>query len=1479
MSSLSILPKTPATLLGGKPSAPAAPALPEMREFGDSLTTRRFIYDDALKAANQLDPVTDGTHTLRLHSVDWADPERYTRQQRKNAILTGETLSRRMKGTWELLGPDGQTIQKRQQIVGAVPYMSSMGTFVHRGTEYTVNHQPRLKAGVFARVKDNGELESHVNVLPGKGLSHRYYLDPEKGIFKITANQAEMPLLPLLHAMGATDKEVRAAWGDALYAANYAKNDSGVVNKLAAKFLKRADQASDEPTRRAKLVEVFNRMELDPEVTQRTLGHGHTGVTKEAILAATKKLLAINRGEADPDDRDHLAYQQFVGPEDLFAERLRRDHSGLRRELFYKIKKHGNLDKMPSGALTKQIEQVLLGSGLSQALEEINPAEVLDKQGRITRLGEGGIPSLDAIPDEARNVQPSHLGFMDPIRTPESMRAGVDLQMASGARKGRDGRIYTQLQDKKGQMVWKSPQDLFDAVVATNDALKWDTKRVPAMRGGKLDYVSKDEIDYVVPKYEAVFSPLGNLIPMKSAAKAGRVAMGASYMTQALPVVNGEAPLVRSALPGSNGLKSYEDEFGKHMGAVKASKGGIVEGIKDGAIQVRYEDGTKDAIELYDHHPFNRKTYVNQTPTVQPGQMFKPGQLLARSNFTDDQGVTALGLNLRVAYWPYKGYNFEDAIVVSESAAKRLSSEHMYQHDLEVTDRHKTGRNAFISLFPSKYDRKTLNTLDERGIIKPGSTVEYGQPLILAAKERDRAQNKIHKKRQAGYTDESVVWNHHDSGVVTDVVWGKNGPVVLVKSTSAMQVGDKMSGRYGDKGVVSAIIPDAKMPHGPDGQPFEVLLSPDGTITRTNPVQEIETKLGKIAQKTGKPINVPDFEDIADLSEWADQQLKQHGLKATEDIVWPERNKKIPGISTGVRFLMKLHHTAESKIQGRSSGSYSSDETPAKGGESGSKRLALLDVNALLSHGAVATLHDAGAVRGQKNEERWLQFMSGNTPGEPRVPHTYEKFINQLKGSGINVVRDGRRTHVMAMTNKDVDHLAVDREIKSGDTVRFDHDLRPVPGGLFDEKLTGGHGGKKWSAIKLPEPMPNPVMEEPIRRILGLTQKQFEGVIAGEHSLPGAGTGPKAIAKALAHIDIDRELAKAKAEWKSASAAKRDQAVRRWGYLASAKEHGLEPSDWMLNRVPVLPPTFRPVSVMGDSGIPLVSDANYLYKQMLDASKNFEQMRQHVGDDSTGPERLAIYHSFKAITGLGEPVHPKLVEKGVKGLLKTIFGSSPKFGTVQRKLISSTVDDVGRSVITPNPDFDIDTIGLPENQAFTVYQRSVVRRLRRRGLPIREALRHVKDRTPLAREMLTDEMEARPVFVNRAPVLHKFGIMAFRPKLVSGNVLQISPLVVKGFNADFDGDAMQFHVPGTEAAVAEAYERLLPSKSLLSPSDFKSPMHVPGQQYQAGLYHATRIHEHHKKTRPRVFRDIDDARQAHARGEITADTPVEIINA
>lgn len=1465
--------------LGGIPQpAQQVTPLPEFHEFHDTTKARALIYRKVLQAAQQVKPIANERHTLRLTGVNYRDGDVVSKQEQKAAILNGRTQGRRLVGTWELVdNATQQVVDFKKSVLATVPHLTDRGTFINNGTEYILRNQQRLLPGVYTRTRNNGEIESHVNVMAGKGISHRYFLDPEKGRFKLKVGQAMVGLTPLLKAMGVTSEQAKEAWGKDLFAANYNADDAVEYKKIKGMFLSAKELEGEEEQQRQALISKFSKMEMDPEVTRRTLGKPHVGITLDTLMDITKKLISVNRKESDPDDRDALHFQQFVGPEDLFAERISRDKGGVRRNLLWKMSGKGDLRSMPSSALDKQLKSALLGSGLGQAIEEINPTDIYEKMMSVTRVGEGGISSMDAIPLESRNVQPSMLGYVDPLRTPESGRVGVDTYLSRGARKGSDGKLYAQFRDlRRGEMVFKTPQDVADLTVGFPGSQEGQDKFVVAMRGGKMLHVLKSSIDLELPNMEEAFNPLSNVIPMKSQVKGQRLVMASRMLTQALPLVVGEAPLVQSAVPGSEGKQSYEELYASGMGALRASQEGRVTSVTDTEIKVRNADGTEETHELYHNFPFNRKTFFHQTAVVKPGDIFKPNQLLASSNFTDKTGTMALGCNARTAYVPWQGKNFEDAVVISESFAKRTASSHMYQHELEVDDKTQIGKHQFIQAFPAIFKKSTLANIDDQGVIKPGTVVNFGDPLVLGITRKDTVHNKVHRKGQAGYSDSTVLWEHHDSGVVTDVVMGKKGPVVVVKAESPTQVGDKIAGRYGDKGVIADIIPDGEMPRGSDGQPFEVLLNPLGIITRTNPAQMSELFLGKIAAKRGKPIKVDDFDTKKDMSQWVLQELTKEGLSDLEDIVDPAKDQKIKNVATGSRFFMKLHHTSESKGQGRSGGAYTVEEAPAKGGDEGAKRIGVMEANALLAHGATDTLQDIFTIRRQKNDQYWMQFMSGYNPKITKVPFAYQKFVNQLRSAGVNVVKQGTQTQIMAMTDKDIDILAGDRELSSAAGVEWGNQLKEISGGLFDKTKTGGHGGTHWSFIRLHEPLPNPVMEEPIRHMLGLTQKKFEGVVAGTEFLEKYGSGTKALQKALENINLAAEIPKARAIISAGRGAQRDIAIRKLSYFKSAQKLGLHPKDYMLTKVPVLPPMFRPVSLMSN-GMPLVNDANHLYKELFEANQNFSKMQQEVGEAASGSERLSTYHAFKAVTGLGDPISAKSRDKNVRGALKIVFGESPKFGVIQRKLISTTVDNVGRAVITPNPELDMDSVGLPEDKAFKVYEKFVTRRLVRQGMSMLQARTQLEDKTPVARKLLLEEMEHRPVYISRAPALHKFGILAMKPRLTKGNTLQVSPLIVKGFGADFDGDAMNYHVPSTEKARQEALDRLLPSRNLFSIADMKSVMHAPTNEYAGGLFLGT--DPSRNSERPvRIFRDIQDVKRAYARGDISVNDSVRILN-
>jgi hypothetical protein len=773
------------------PRSPGFPRgrLPRMRPAVDAPAVRRQIYDRVLAAARVIPPVSNQRHTLSLEKVAYEGPTEFPISEWKQAILAGRSLGARLRGDWVLRdNTTGAEVARRRSTVATVPYLTDHGTFIQNGSEYTLGHQLRLRPGVFTRRQANGELEAHVNVMPGKGLSHRIYLEPETGVFRLKVGQSRMALLPLLRTMGATDHRLREAWGSELYHDNQLKDDPTVVGKLHARLVRKP---SPEKTPEQEVREAFESMPLDPAVTRRTLGSPHDRVDLDTLLATTGKLVAINRGEAEPDDRDHLAYMTIHGPEDLLAERTGRDRMLLGKVL-WKASMTGGLKHVPPELLTRGIQAAIMSSGLGQPTESINPSMLFDQQARVSRLGEGGIPSLDSVPPEARNVQPSHFAFIDPLVTPESLKAGVDSRLTHAVRKGDDGRLYAAFRNvRTGQTEWLSAQDLDDRTVAFPGELRKLEPYVNALVSGRAKAVPRNQVDYELPEMEDAFSSISNMVPIKSTVKGQREVMAGRMITQALPVVDPEAPLVQSGVPGSQG-DSYESLYGRQLGALRADSDGVVERVDGDRIVLRGPDGRTHDHQLYNNYPYNRKTFLHQTPVVRVGDHVRAGTLLARSNYTDGRGVSALGKNARVAYVPFRGLNFEDAIVVSDSFARRMTSEHMYQHSLPLDEGVRANKKAHLSIFPGKYDRRTLETLDDDGVVRPGTTVEYGHPLVLAVKQRDRSHGTLHRGRDASWVDKSETWAHHSPGVVTDVEKTPTGIVVSVKSTNPTEVGDKL---------------------------------------------------------------------------------------------------------------------------------------------------------------------------------------------------------------------------------------------------------------------------------------------------------------------------------------------------------------------------------------------------------------------------------------------------------------------------------------------------------------------------------------------------------------------------------------------------------------------------------------------------------------------------------------------------------------
>lgn len=319
----------------------------------------------------------------------------------------------------------------------------------------------------------------------------------------------------------------------------------------------------------------------------------------------------------------------------------------------------------------------------------------------------------------------------------------------------------------------------------------------------------------------------------------------------------------------------------------------------------------------------------------------------------------------------------------------------------------------------------------------------------------------------------------------------------------------------------------------------------------------------------------------------------------------------------------------------------------------------------------------------------------------------------------------------------------------------------------------------------------------------------------------------------------------------------------------------IKPTELMLNNVPVLPPVFRPLSVVGSKGTISPGNANLLYKDLMVSNKVLKDLKPELPDSELGSERENNYKALKAVVGLGDPINIKNKSKGVKGFIREITGDQPKTGFFQRKVLSKTQDNVGRAVATPDPSLNIDQISLPEDMAWKAYAPFVMRRMITNGYGKNtvEIAEEIQNRTPNATKFLIEEMRDRPAIANRNPSLHKYNVMAFEALLNKDNVIKTSPPVASGFNLDHDGDQVNIHIPATPEAVKEAKDLLMPSKNLFHIRDRKIH-YLPVQGSIMGLYGSSKPAA--DKGVKKVFNSIEELNKALKEGSVSARDVVEV---
>lgn len=985
---------------------------------------------------------------------------------------------------------------------------------------------------------------------------------------------------------------------------------------------------------------------------------------------------------------------------------------------------------------------------------------------------------------------------------------------------------------------------------------------------GQIKRVGSHETpDYYIPSGSDFLSSASNLIPGVGGVSGGRVMLGDKASIQAISLINREAPLVQSS--STSGANSFEAHYGKQLAAKHSDVAGKVTRVNSEEIEVTDAAGKKHKTELYDNFNSGKKSFLHNTPVVKVGDEVKKGQLLAYSNFTDKKGTLALGVNLQTAIMPYRSSNFEDAFVVTESGAKKLEAEQLVTSRLEKRLGIDTNKDKFISLFPNKFYNSQLANIDADGVIKKGTRLHYGDPIILAfapkaLKTTDIHLGKLSKALGNAFKDMTEVWDYESDGVVTDVAKAGALYSVNVKMARPLNVGDKISIGYGNKGVTGTILPDTLAPRTSDGAPVDILLNSMSITSRVSPAILSTLGLGKVAKKLGTTIKMTPFVQGSSIKLTQDLMAK-HDVKDVEDLYDPVSGTNIKAL-VGPLFFNRLVHIAEDKVSTRSQGvSYDFNQQPTKGGDAteSSKRLGNLSTAALLSHHATKVLTDIATVRATKNDEFWRNTKLGLTPPPPKVPFIFDKFISSLQGAGIKVNRTGNSFQILPQTDKDVTTLS-SGPIDNAKTFKVKgQNLIPEKGGLFDPGKTGIFG-TNFNHINLNFKVPNPISEDPLRKLLKLTKEQFQQqVVSGE------------LEKKLDNIDMDLKIAECKQYVKSGKISDRSNAVKVLSFLNMLKEQKIHPRDLMLSKIPVIPAQYRPTQVAGD--LTLSANANNLYKDLILNNEKIKDLA-FVPDEIANDVRLAQYQGAKAIYGLGDPISIKHKEKNVKGILAELLGThggSAKGSEFQAKVVNKPLDLISRGVATGGMHLDLDDISIPQDIAWKIYSPFLIRRLVRKGVPATLASDYVKNRNPLASQVLHEEMQDRPVMMSRDPALHKFNIMGFMPKINSdpkNKTISVNPLVFKALNLDLDGDQINVGTAAGDPAKEEVKEKMLPSKNLLTIKHF-GPMFTPSNEAALGLY---QLSSEDNKNKAKHFNSEKDVISAYDNGELSVGDRVHV---
>lgn len=1381
----------------------------------------------------------------------------------KKAIDTGGSILSSVTADVKLIDKNSKKIlDRKNRVVMRIPDFTSNGAFVVDGNSYTVPFQQRLQSGAYTLRKGNDEISTMFNLSKGRNFDVK--MDQKTGEFKVKVGSSHSNLYSILHDSGVDDKAIRAELGDSLFENNKKKYKQADSLKFLTNFTYGKKFTEKDGPIHNILNTTLNETVLNRDIMNSTLGVDTDKVTPIAMLKSAKRVLDVTNGKKSPDDRENMMYKQIMTPEASISEAFKKKSRDEITKIKFKLNnpdatKIDDILGAGSSALTRPIKMFLSSSKLSRLSEEYNPLMKHMANHWLTPMGEGGVGDTRALSAGTKAIHPSQLGFVDPIVSPEGATVGITLSVTGNSYVDENGRpAMGVINAKTGKKEVKLLSELWKKKVSyptSEERIKTDGIHV-RLGHDDLKAKNKNDVDYVIESASDLHSPSTNYLALMNSMDANRANMGQKHVQQASSLEHREVAHVSTSDRGVDYAETMMKES-EHLPVSKED--GTVTKITKDTITVKGSSGNIE-YDFVSDMPLARKTYIHHTPSVKIGDKVKKGQNLADSNYSKE-GKAAFGVNIRTAWLSIPG-NRNDGVVMSERAAEQFTSNHMYKEIVAVSGNEELNMKKFQSIYPQTVSKFGITAYDSYGIIKKGQMVEYNQPLVYKLKKVESKQIKSKLAKLIGNPLQGVIdsWHHKDTGEIVSVQRSNSEVRISIKIKSKAQVGDKLSGRYGNKGVITRITSEDNMPKNEKGEPVHLLLTSAGIVSRVNGGSITEAGLGKIVDKTKKRY-VMDHYSKSDNHNFMEAEAKKHKVEMYETLINPETGKPFPKkIFVGNPYIMKLFKDSESSMSAVGVAGTDVNQQPMKGGKDSASAISNMEINALLAHGAKNFLREVRDVKGQKNDEYFNAFKRGLPTPPPSENFASSKFNAYLTQLGVNV-HENKETSTFSltpMTNTDVLNKSSGR-IRNSETISAKNKTA-IKGGLFDDSIFGGPDGSRFGHIKLSKRILNPMFKDQTASLLGIT---------GDKVLKRIDNGDtEAILKEVNAIDPQKRLEALK---KESLATKNPQVVNRnikaIRFLDKIVREKKKISDFSsITNIPVIPPKFRPVTI-DDSGDVSINDLNLHYQEI---DKLSEAIQESKGIKAETKNMLTsdLYKTVGALYGVEQSPNKKIVDKGIKGVLDILGGETPKKSFTQQNLLRKKQFMSGRATIMPaRTDIDIDHIEIPVAMGLKMYEPHISRDFSKAGFTQMQIKEMIEKKDKRALNKLDELGKAIPVAYNRPPTLWRHNFLGAYPKFIKGSTIGVNFLTERSMNSDYDGDAIAVHVPITRLGAEDIRTKMMPSQNLLS--DQKSSLNpdvvvAPDQDSTLGMFKATRASD----KKPRKVKNIAELNKLINSGDV-----------